>query len=207
MTSQESATDLDTRAMAANMIAGIAKSGLAASSEPLEVAQALAMAIRAAQLHCLGRLARVVSGFPATIQALMTLPEPGIDTDRDALAESQDFLGFLDMLDLLSGELLECLAPRLHRGWQDKVQSCRAARLLTLEAVGFELDEEQRASLLSALACVNRVFVVPPPVRLSPDEVREALEAVLGLIARLASDDAECSRALGRIRDQIDSGR
>jgi hypothetical protein len=176
---------MDGKLIAEGLMASLARTRLAESEDPLEVAQALALQIRVALLLGLERIGAVAGEFPATIQALLSIPAESIEAVRDALVEPQDYLGFLDLLDLLSEEDLGCVSPRLHKGWQDKVQSCREARRLTRGAVGFSIDAAQRESLLLALAVHRRVFCGPPPVHLGLEESRAALKAAGDLIDRL----------------------
>lgn len=182
---------MDAKLIAEGLLAGLARTRLAESEDPLEIVQALALRIRAALLLGLERIAAVAGEFPATIQALMSVPAESIEAARDALIQPQDYLGFIDLLDLLSDDSLDCVSPRLHRGWQDKKQSCLDARRLSRGAVGFALDAARRESLLLALAIYQRVFCVPPPVQLVIEDARAALKAVGGLIDRLRNQKGE----------------
>ena len=189
---------MDARMIAQGLLASLARTRLAGSEDPLDIAQALALRIRAALLLGLERIAAVAGEFPATIQALMNVPTANIEAARDALTQPQDYLGFIDLLDLLSDDSLDCVSPRLHRGWQDKAQSCSEARRLSRAAVGFSIDAIHRDSLLLALAIYQRIFCIPPPVQLGPEDARAALKAVDDLIDRIRNQsDSKSTPAQG----------
>ena len=147
--------------------------------------------MRSAQLLAVARLMPARDRYAATNQMLFQEPEPEIVVARDALVEEGDFLRFADLLDLLSEESLPCVASRLHRGWQDRVQSCREARRISQEAVGLALGPEERAALLSGLAVANRVFRIPPPLDLDAKRGAAGFDALLRLINRLAPSNQE----------------
>lgn len=170
---------------AKGLLDALERSGAGQSSQPLEQAAGLALAMRALQLLCLYRLQPVRESFPATNRALMPVPEPVIEPARDALALPADFLGAIEIVDLLSEQDLDCVAPQLHRGWQDRRRSCAQARELAAEAFGFSITGDERQALLGALAICNRVFCIPPPVALLPAVVSAAFGPVLGLIERI----------------------
>jgi len=176
----------DLESMAAGLLGTLERSGAARSGEPLEQAAGLALAMRALQLLCLHRLQPQRDSFPATNRALMAVPEPRIEAGRDALALSADFLGVIEIIDLISGPGLECVAPQLHRGWQDRRRSCAQAREISAGAFGFSITGEERQQLLGALAICNRVFCIPPPVTLDRGAVQAAFAPVLTLIERAA---------------------
>jgi len=181
----ETVVELDHEAAAERLLADLQQQSGAGSNSPTQAAAALLLTIRAAHLLALAKV-QGVQGYPATVQALLNVPEPAVDPERDAAFDPGDSLTFVDLLDLLSQEQLPCLAPHLHRGWQDKTQSCRQARRLTTAAFGHELDGEGRRALLAAQAITNRVFVAPPPVVLDLRRVRKAVRDVLRLISHLA---------------------
>ncbi len=117
----------------------------------------------------------------------MAVPEAQIHPERDALVHAADFLAPIDVIDLLSEKGLPCVAPHLHRGWQDRQRSCLHARQVTTGAIGFWIGGEERSALMAGLAIVNRVALVPPPVQLDPDAIRDAYKPVLHLVERLAT--------------------
>ncbi len=179
----------DPLTMAKTILASAARSGLGRSDQPEDLMQALLLSTRAAHLLALHKIQAVRAKFPATLQALLSQPDPAIEVTRDAFTEPRDFICFDDLLDLLSAEALPCTAPRLHRGWQDKKQSCRDARKITAGAVGLSLQPDERDALLEGWALQNRFFFMPPPLQLSADQVVRCLPPVLGLIKRLAPDE------------------
>ncbi len=178
-------TTHDLVSTAGGLLNALERSGAARSNKPLEQAAGLALAVRALQVLCLHRLQPVREKFPATNRALMQVPDPQIEPERDALALPADFLGTIDIIDLLSEPELACVAPHLHRGWQDRRRSCDQARGLAAEAFGFSITGDERESLLAALAICNRVFCIPPPVTLEVAGVAAAYEPVLALIERI----------------------
>ena len=122
-----------------------------------------------------------------------------------ATIEEQDYLGLADLLDLLSDERLTCLAPRLHRGWQDKSQSCREARAAVREQLTDSIGAGTREALKRALALNRRAFGVPGPVELDPSALRSSLNVVLELIDQLAPDARvdEIGTSTKALRDQL----
>ena len=178
---------MDAVAMAGGLLAGLERSGAGRSDNPLEQASGLEAAFRAFHLLALSKLYRVKEQFPATNQGLMVVPEPQIHPERDALVHAADFLAPIDVIDLLSETGLPCVAPYLHRGWQDRQRSCLHARQLAASAFGFWIGGEERGALMTGIAIVNRVALVPPPVQLDPAATREAYKPVLHLVERLAA--------------------
>jgi len=162
------------------------RTGLARDTEPIARATATDIAFRAAQLLALARITTVRTAYAATNQAMLFAPAPDVLPARDAAADESDALRIIDLIDLLSDVDLPCVAPRLHRGWQDRAQSCREARRITQKATGFALDESTRNDLLASLAVCNRVLRVPPPVTLVADQAGTWLPPVLRFIDRLA---------------------
>lgn len=194
-------TQLDTLTLAQSIMASAARFGLARSEAPEDAIQALFLVTRAAHLLALHKLQRARTGFPATIQALLSQPDPAIEVARDAFIEPRDFICFVDLLDLLSEESLPCAAPRLHRGWQDKKQSCRGARKNTAASVGFSLDGKERDALLKGWALQSRFFFMPPPLQLSTDQIKRSLPPLLGLARRLAPE--EIAEEIIRVAEEI----
>jgi hypothetical protein len=173
------------------------RTGLGQDAEPIARATATDIAFRAAQLLALERIATVREEYAATNQAMIFEPEPDVVPTRDGPADEGDALRVIDIIDLLSDVDLPCVARHLHRGWQDRVQSCREARRITQKATGFALDENTRNDLLASLAVCNRVLRVPPPVTLVPGHAATWLPPVLRLIDRLApAAEAEAFGAL-----------
>lgn len=180
-------TTHDLVSTAGGLLDALERSGAVRSNQPLEQAAGLALAVRALQLLCLHRLQPEREKFPATNRALMQAPDPQMEPERDALALPADFLGTIDIIDLLSEPEMACVAPHLHRGWQDRRRSCAQARGLAAEAFGFSITGDEREALLTALAICNRVFCIPPPMALDAGMVKAAFEPVLQLIERLGN--------------------
>lgn len=155
-----------------------------AADDLVALCESIDLGIRAVEILAIGRLQAAVDGFPATIGLLLDLPEPRVDPVRDAV-EVPDALQFTDVLDLLSAEELDCVSPRLHRGWEDRRFSCRRARNTAATAVDVRLEEEERGRLLLLSAYRNRLFRIPPPVRVDPGEVLPALDELARLEERL----------------------
>lgn len=156
----------------------------ASDHELTSLSEALDLGLRAVEVLAFRRLEGARDQFPAPIAALFDSPGPEIDVERDAV-ESPRALGFTDVLDLLSDDELECVAPDLHRGWEDRRFSCRRSRATAREAIGFALADEERRALLTLAAYRNRIFRLPPPVRLVPSEIRSAFGALVSLVERL----------------------
>ena len=162
-----------------------ASSHLAESTEPVQRVAALVLAVRAAELRVVVRLLPVADRFPATIQGHLAGAGSPVVGVQDAFVDPAGPIDLLDLLELLSERGLSCIAPRLFRGWQDRVQARREARAICAEAVGFSITAGERDALLLALALRNRLLRIPPPVELEPEAVEEALKAVTGLLERL----------------------
>ncbi len=194
------------RAIAERLLKSLVDSRAAASNHPIEIAHAIGIGIRAAHLLGIEHIKSVSHDLPPSIQALMDLPEANMDPERDAFIESREYIGFIELIDILSTQESECVAPHLHRGWQDKVQSCREARKTAHKVVGNVIVTNQRESLLLASATYNRVFLVPAPVQLIPAKVRTALASIIGLIERLAIppvESSELTSLLNSLKKQV----
>ena len=176
---------LDDHEMARQLLAIAERSDVEGRSE-VELVQSLSLALRALHLRGFARIYPIREQYPATLQALLDRPAAQLDTQLDALADPHDFLRLPDLLDMISDEGLPCIAPRLHRGWQDKRQSCIEARRITVEAVGLKLLERQRRELLAGVALSNRLLALPGPTILDQRRAREALWLAIELAKRLA---------------------
>lgn len=158
----------------------------AESDESLaSLCESLDLGIRAAEILVVQRLQPIRDRFPATIGLLLDSPSAEIDVYRDAIANPRA-LGFTGALDLLSEETLDCVAPSLHRGWEDRAFSCQRSRKTALEAIGIRLSDDEREQLLKLSAYRNRIFRLPPPVRLNPAEIRDAFGSLQRLVEGLA---------------------
>lgn len=184
MTAQNDFVILDAADQAARLWSGAATAFEGAGEDLAELSEALDLGLRAVELRAFERLVPVRDRFPATIGALLDSPPPEVDVRRDAI-EIPRALGFVDVLDLLSEESLDCVAPELHRGWEDRRFSCRRSRGTAQEAIGLALAADDRAPLLTLAAYRNRIFRLPPPVRLEPAAIRAAFPSLAALVGRL----------------------
>ena len=155
-----------------------------ASEDFLAMCQALDLGLRAAEILITHRLQPVKNQFPATIGIQLDTPSPQVDPHRDAI-NVPNTLSFTAILDLLSGEEMECVAPGLHRGWEDRRFSCRRSRVTASEALGVTLEEEDREQLLLLAAYRNRIFRSPPPVMVVRDQLLGAFPALNRLVEGL----------------------
>lgn len=179
---------LDDLSEAKELLLFVRRSQSIKSDHPLEMAIALQLMLRAAQVLALVHIHKVKDSYPVTNQSLMNQPEAEIDVKRDSRIAHSEFIGFLEILDLFSDEFLPCVAAHIHRGWQDRTQSCREARKTTCNSAGFSLSDAEREGLSLSLAISNRVFCSPPPVNLDAEQISEALDSVLAFIKRLSND-------------------
>ena len=176
---------LDNLTIAAHLLQRLKQSEMAASNDPSDLAEALIVTIRVAHLLGHVHLQKGEQAMPSSVQSLMELPPPEIDTERDAFAVPDDYLSFVDILDLMSEENMDCVAPHLHRGWQDKKESCRNARRAARATIGFSIGFRFRDELLAAAAIYNRISLVPATVALESAAVRGAFESVLRFVEAL----------------------
>jgi hypothetical protein len=163
---------------------GALKAQEAAAEDLVAMCQALDLGLRAAEILITHRLQPVKEQFPATIGIQLDTPSPEVEAHRDAV-NVPNSLSFTAILDLLSGEELECVAPGLHRGWEDRRFSCRRSRVTAREALGVSLEEGEREQLLLLAAYRNRIFRSPPPVRVVRDEILGAFPALNRLVEGL----------------------
>ncbi|MDJ0762693.1 MAG: hypothetical protein QNJ97_06850 [Myxococcota bacterium] len=204
MTSQDKPIRLSGTETAWLLLEVIDEQGSLRLNDLLKMAQALAVCVRASHLIAFDRLCEVQGAFPASIESLLDAPDPEIDADQ-AGVDLNDYLGMIDIVDLLSDAQLPCVAPRLHRGWQDKTQSCREARAIAQRALEMTIVRDFRGSLMGALAIFNRTSLVPGPVAIDPHGIRAAVDAVLQLVQGLSRPRAgsNAQRILDNLRDQL----
>jgi len=150
----------------------------------VSLCESLDLGLHAAEILVIHVLQPVTDQFPATIGVQLSLPQPEVDAQRDGINVPK-VLQFHDVIDLLSGEALECVSPGLHRGWEDRRFSCRRSRATAQEAIGIILSAEEQAHLLLLAAYRNRLFRCPPPVRVIPKEIRAAFPALKRLVEGL----------------------
>ncbi len=164
---------------------GLARLSRAEDADPLARTVALDAGMRAAALAVAARVAPRLAEYPRTIQEHFAGSPAELVSTQDALVDPAAGLTFLDVIELLSDAALSCIAPRLYRGWQDRVQARRDARRITTEATGVVLDAGQRDALLAALALRNRVYALMPPLEVDSTLLDEADRAVGELLHRL----------------------
>lgn len=150
----------------------------------VSLCESLDLGVRAAEILVTQRLQSVRERFPATIALQLELPVAEVEAHRDVVTVPKA-LQFTDMLDLLSEPTLECVGPRLHRGWVDRRFSCRRSRESAREAIGVSLAAEERERLLLLAAYRNRLFRYPPPIRIVPGEILAAFPALERLVDAL----------------------
>lgn len=146
--------------------------------------EAIDLGVRVVEIttaHCLQTLRHE---FPATIASLLEAPPPEVDPVRDFLHPPKA-LSFLDVVDMLSEEMLPCVSLKLHHGWEDRVESCRRSRIRTKAATGISLDRREREALALIGAYRNRIFNLPPPVRVVTGDVVGAFPTLVSLAERL----------------------
>ena len=149
-----------------------------------ELSKAIDLGVRVVEILTCRCLEGVRNEFPATITAMLESPPPDVDPKRDFLQPPKS-LRFIDAIDMLSAADMPCVSPELHRGWEDRVRSCRRSRARAGAAIGVSLDEKQRDALMVIGAYRNRIFLLPPPVRIVADEVLGAFPALVDLVERL----------------------
>lgn len=155
-----------------------------ASEDFVALCEALDLGLRTAEILVTHRLQPVKDQFPATIGIQLDTPSPEVDARRDAITIPTS-LPFTAILDILSGEEMECVAPGLHRGWEDRRFSCHRSRVTAGEALGITLNEEERDQLLLLAAYRNRIFRSPPPVTVVRDDILAAFPALNRLVDAL----------------------
>lgn len=154
------------------------------SEDIVLLCESLDLGLHAAEVLVIHLLQPIKEQFPATIGVLLSLPQPAVDRHRDGI-NVPNVLQFHDVIDLLSGEDLECVSPGLHRGWEDRRFSCRRSRAAAQGEIGHTLSAEEQEQLLLLAAYRNRLFRCPPPVRVVPREVRAAFPALKRLVEGL----------------------
>jgi hypothetical protein len=169
---------------AARLWDGAVKAQESAGQDFVAMCEALDLGLRAVEILVTHRLQPVKGLFPATIGVQLDTPSPEVDPHRDAV-NIPNSLPFVAVLDLLSGLEMECVAPRLHRGWEDRRFSCRRSRVTAGEALGIVLTEEERDRLLLLAAYRNRIFRSPPPVRVDRSQILEGFPALNRLVEGL----------------------
>lgn len=155
-----------------------------------QLCEAIDLGVRVIEIEAVSRLQPIRHQFPATIAALLESPPPEVDTMRDFVHPPKS-LTYLDVIDMMSAESLPCISHQLHRGWEDRIESCRRSREKTRGVIGFSLAEDERKPLMLIGAYRNRLFALPPPVRIVPSEVIGAYPSLAVLADRLFSATRE----------------
>ncbi len=163
---------------------GALKAHAAAAEDLVSLCESLDLGLHAAEILVIQLLQPVKDRFPATIGLQLNMPTPEVEPQRDGI-HVPNVLQFTDVIDLLSGEELECVSPGMHRGWEDRRFSCRRSRVTAQEAVGVTLSGEDQAQLLLLAAYRNRLFRCPPPVRVVPGEIHAAFQHLERLVEGL----------------------
>jgi len=148
------------------------------------LSEAVDLGVRVVDILTVRCLEPMRDEFPATIARLLEPLPPAVDPYRDFLHPPKA-LQFIDVLDMLSAEDLTCISPHLHHGWEDREASCHRSRARTRKATGFSVDAQQRDALMLIGAYQNRIFTLPPPVQVVPEDVLEAYAALVELVERL----------------------
>ncbi len=155
-----------------------------ASQDLVALCESLDLGLRAAEILVMHGLQEVKGQFPATIQLQLETPGPDVDLHRDAI-HIPNTLDFTAILDLLSADGLECVAPGMHRGWEDRRFACKRSRETATTALGVTLDEAQREQLLVLSAYRNRIFRTAPPLNVVPAQIMGAWGALKSLMGSL----------------------
>jgi hypothetical protein len=149
-----------------------------------QLCEAIELGVRVVEISLVNRLQPERARFPAPIARMLASPPPAIDVMRDFVNPAR-CVTFLDLVDMLSEEPLPCISHQLHAGAEDRGASCRSARRASREAVGFSLAHDARRPLMLIGAYRNRLFALPPPVRLVPSDVIGAFPSLAVLADRL----------------------
>ncbi len=177
---------LDSAEEAARLWQGALAAFEQAETSLVSLCEALDLGLRAAEILVVERLQPVKEQFPATITLQLQLPVPEVEAYRDAVTVPKS-LQITEILDLLAADGLECVAPRLHRGWEDRRFSCARSRQTAREAAGVTLEKQEVDHLLLLAAYRNRLFRYPPPIRIEPAEITAAFPTLRGLVERLTA--------------------
>ena len=186
MTPLADSIDLGPEEEARRLWSGALEARQSAGDDLIPLCASLDLGLHAAEILMIQLLQGVKDQFPATIGVQLTMPVPEVDPYRDGISVPAT-LGFTDIVDLLSSEEAECVAPGTHRGWEDRRFSCRRSRAAAQEAVGVTLTNDGQQQLLLLAAYRNRLFRCPPPVRLEPGKILAAFDHLERLVEGLLS--------------------
>ena len=124
-----------------------------AGSSLVSLCESLDLGIRAAEILAIQKLQPAKEKFPATLVLQLETPRAEVEAHRDAVTIPKA-MQFTDILDLLSEEQLDCVGPKLHRGWEDRRFSCRRSRATAAEAIGLTVDAAEIVEAFPALAAL-----------------------------------------------------
>ena len=144
-----------------------------AVNDLVALCESLDLGLRAAEILVTQKLQPVKDQFPATIGLLLETPHPEVNPHRDAVTVPKS-LQFTDLLDLLSEEMLDCIGPGIHRGWEDRTLSCRRSRKTAQEVIEVTLSSNNREQLMLLAAYRNRLFRYHRPVEIHPQKITSA---------------------------------
>lgn len=184
MTELPDVFELEPREEAQRLWQGAIEAREGAAEDMISLFEALDLGVRAAESLVIEKLNPIKDEFPATIAIQLERPAPEVDTVEDAIAVPHS-LQFTDIVDVVSAQELECVAPGLHRGWEDRRFSCKRSRATAQEALKVTLTGEEQRDLLLLSAYRNRIFRAPPPVRVAPKEVLLAFGTLEAFMERL----------------------
>jgi len=155
-----------------------------AETDLVALIEALDLGIRSAEVLAIQWLQPVKDRFPATIALQLATPAPDVDPHRDGIHVPK-VLQFIDIVDLVSADDLECVSPGMHRGWEDRAFACRRSRGVAREVIGVSLDKADQDQLLLLAAYRNRLFRCPPPVTIRVGDVWAALPVLERLVEQM----------------------
>jgi len=146
--------------------------------------EALDFGLRAVEDLGIHLLQPVRKKLPSTIGLLLELPVAEVEIYRDAVAAARS-LGFTQLIDLLSESSLDCVAPSLHRGWENHAFACGRCRETAQGEIGVTLEAGPRRNLLLLAAYRNRIFHYSPPIRIVPGDILAAYGDLVRLVEHL----------------------
>ena len=93
---------------------GALKAQESASDDFVALCEALDLGLRAVEILVTHKLQPLKDQFPATIGIQLDTPDPDVDPERDAI-NVPNSLPFIAILDLLSGEEMDCVSIFSHQ--------------------------------------------------------------------------------------------
>ena len=150
----------------------------------VDLAEAVDLAVRTVEILMVRCLQGVDDPLPHSVTSLLESPPPDVDPRRD-FGRPPHTLQFPDVVDMLSAEHLECVSPELHHGWTDHSALCRKGREIAQKAAGISLDERDRDDLVLIGAYRNRIFRLPPPTTVVPEDIVSAFPTLEKVVRKL----------------------